>query len=181
MWIMVLTGREKATILLSLLGSELSSQILQNLPEEFADLIAAGVNNLPTPSSNVIASVLDEFASFMALPAAPPRRVIEESSRPPSITTPPAEPKRSPYDILFYSPPRKVAVALSAERSYVTAYVLSILPPVQAAEVMTFMSERRKEIETIMRNLKKPPVSEQIKDRIVEILSDRLERLAFDR
>ena len=178
---MALTGREKATILLSLLGSDLSAQILKSLPEEYSDLITSGINNLPVPSAELIKSVLEEFTSFMSLPGASPKRAIEQPQGTVAVSeaprqTPPAQ--RGPYDILFYSQPRKVAVALSAERSSVAAYVLSILPPVQAKEVLASMPERRKELEAIIRAIKKPAVSEQIKERIVRILSERLERLS---
>ncbi|MFA5098394.1 MAG: hypothetical protein WC490_07225, partial [Candidatus Margulisiibacteriota bacterium] len=68
---MTLSGREKATILLSLLGPELAERILSFLPEDLADLITGGINRLPTPSSDAIKTVLDEFAGFVALPEGP--------------------------------------------------------------------------------------------------------------
>jgi len=75
---MALTGREKATILLSLLGADLSAQIMRSLPPDMADMIASGIHHLPNPSSDVISSVLEEFASFMSLPGYAPKRAIEQ-------------------------------------------------------------------------------------------------------
>lgn len=179
---MALTGKEKAMILLTILGTELASKIMEHLPQEYSDLIASGIDNLPKPSSDAIASVLNDFSSFMALEKGPIKRVIEErlsikTAEPSQISERPAS-ARSPLDILFYSHPKKIAIALSAERIPVVAFTLSFLPNVQAGEVLSFMSERRKEIEITMRNLKKPPIAEAVKAKILEILAARLERLA---
>ena len=78
---MPLTGREKATILLSIIGAETASRVLRYLPNELADLIAAGINHLPTPSPEVLTEVMREYQSYVALPEAP---------------TPPPLPQRSP-------------------------------------------------------------------------------------
>ena len=181
---MVLTGRQKATILLSLLGTEISNEILKLLPEGFSDIITSGMNSLPMPSTELVSSVLEEFSGFMTLPAASagaPRQVQQESpvqGKPQKTAV--TDTQRSPYDILFYSQPRKVAAALSAERSWVVAYVMSILPPVQGKEVLSYMSERKSEVERMIKLLKNPPVSSQIKEKIVKILSGRLERLSLN-
>jgi len=183
---MVLTGRQKATILLSLLGTEISNEILKLLPEGFSDIITSGMNSLPMPSTELVSSVLEEFSGFMTLPAAS-AGTPQQSQQPnpvPGQNKPQkaaaAETQRSPYDILFYSQPRKVAAALSAERSWVVAYVMSILPPVQGKEVISYMSERKSEVERMIKLLKNPPVSSQIKEKIVKILSGRLERLSLN-
>ena len=139
----MLTGREKTTILLSLLGADLSSQILRQLPEDMADLIATGINHLPNPSADVISSVLEEFASFMALPGSVQSKSIEERYKPldempfNTVETQQADINKSPQDILFYAQPKKVAMALAAERSSVAAFILTLLPPVQAKEVIS--------------------------------------------
>lgn len=179
---MALTGKEKAMILLSILGTESASKIMGHLPQEYSDLIASSIDNLPKPSSDAIASVLNDFSSFMALDKSHVKRGIEEkaSVRPAEAGQTQERPlsSRSPLDIIFYSHPKKIAIALSAERIPVAAFILSFLPNVQAGEVLSFMSERRKEIEITMRNLKKPPIAEAVKAKILEILAARLERLA---
>lgn len=169
---MALSGREKAIILLSLLGGDLSSRILESLPEEFADLIASGVNSLPTPSSDAISGVIEEFSSFMTLPETSARRVIEEKKAPAQ------EQKRTPYDIIFYSPSKKVAAALSAERPSVTAFILSFFPKVRAVEILSFMGDKDSDIEKEMQSLRKTLLADKIKDVTVNILSQRIERMS---
>lgn len=168
---MALSGREKATILLSILGTDLSSKVMGYLPSEFADLIAQGIDRLPKPSPEALAKVLDDFSSFMALAKAPARKVIEDNSAKPSYP-------RNNLDAIFYSQPKKIAIALSAERIPTIAFLLSYLPQVQADEVLSFMSERKREIESAIRNIKKPIISEKIKIKLMEILAGRLERLS---
>lgn len=183
---MALTGRQKATILLSLLGAEVSTEILKFLPEDLSDAITSGMNNLPAPSPELISSVLEEFSGFMTLPSAQTQHSAQEKryaaspapERP--AKTPAQETQRSPYDILFYSQPRKIAAALSAERPWVVAFVLSILPEVQRKEALSYMSERKTELERMVKSLKNTPVKDQIKENTVKILSGRLERLSIN-
>ena len=180
---MVLTGRQKATILLSLLGTEISSEILKFLPEDLSDAITSGMNNLPAPSPELISSVLEEFSGFMTLPSAKAAPVAEKKPYTPTGAqdkAPVQESPRSPYDILFYSQPRKIAAALSAERVWVVAFVLSVLPEVQRKEVLSFMTERRSDLERMLKSLKNPPVREQVKESVVKILSGRLERMSLN-
>lgn len=170
---MALSGREKATILLSILGTDLSAKVMSYLPSEFADLIAQGIDHLPKPSPDALAKVLDDFSSFMALAKAPARKAIEDNSTAGKPTFP-----RNNLDTVFYSQPKKIAIALSAERIPTVAFVLSHLPNVQSAEILSFMSERKREIESAIRNIKKPEISEKITAKIMEMLSQRLERLS---
>ena len=181
---MALTGRQKATILLSLLGTEISSEILKFLPEDLSDAITSGMSNLPAPSPELVSSVLEEFSGFMTLPPAQGTSAAQEKHYTPAASEKPAkmpaqETKRSPYDILFYSQPRKIAAALSAERPWVVAFVLSILPEVQRKEALSYMSERKIELDRMGKSLKNTPIKEQIKENTVKILSGRLERLSL--
>ena len=66
---MQLSGREKATIFLSILGAETSSRVLRYLPGELADMIAKGINHLPTPTPEALGEVLNDFLSYLALPS----------------------------------------------------------------------------------------------------------------
>src|SRR3989339_603100 len=65
-----LTGKEKATIFLSILGSDTSSAILRYLPPELADIIASSINHLPTPTPEALGEVFSDFESYIALPSA---------------------------------------------------------------------------------------------------------------
>ena len=181
---MPLSGREKATILLSLLGTEMSEKILETLPPDIGDSITSLITSLPNPSSDVIAEVLREFSEMM-LPEAPQRKAIEEApqqSYQQQNTERVEQPvPKSPFDVIFYAHPKQVAASLSAERGAVAAFVIALLPPVQAGEVMSHMTERRKEIEDMLRIIKKNSLSDKITERILPILSDRIERMAYGR
>ncbi|MEK7376916.1 MAG: hypothetical protein AABZ57_07135 [Candidatus Margulisiibacteriota bacterium] len=174
---MSLSGREKATILLSLLGADLAEKILSYLPEDLADLITSGINRLPTPSSDAIKSVLDEFAGFVSLPSA-------EKQAPFPVETTSSEPERearetkTPFDAVFYTPPKKLAMALSSERAPVCAYVLSLMPAVASVEVLSLMPERKREIESLMKTLKKPASREKMNENILKALAEKIERIS---
>ncbi len=183
---MPLTGRQKATILLSLLGPELSGLILKFLPEDLQDAITSGMNSLPAPSPELISSVIKELSGFMALPSAvqetpvtTKQNNISEPARVVNVKPTQSETPRSPYDILFYSQPKKVAAALSAERVPVIVFVLSILPEVQRKEVLNYFGDKKIEFERMIKTIKNTLVKEKIKENVVKILSARLERLSL--
>ena len=174
---MSLSGREKATILLSLLGADLAEKILSYLPEDLADLITSGINRLPTPSSDAIKSVLDEFAGFVSLPASERHTVPAIETQAPQMQ-PEEEQSKNPFDAVFYSAPKKLAMALSSERTPVAAYVLSLMPAVASGEVLALMPERKREIESLMKTIKKPSAPEKMNENILKALAEKLERIS---
>ena len=153
---MPLTGREKATIFLSILGSETSARVLRYLPDELADLIAAGINHLPSPSPEALAEVMNEFQGFLALPqtgtAAP--KVSEKPA-------PPPPPKRS-YSILMY------------ERPQMVAYLLSLMLEEQREEALQVMPNKRTIVEELLLTLKKNPVSDKLEAKLKEHYGEKL-------
>ena len=161
---MPLSGREKATILLSILGAESSAKILRYLPGELADLIAAGVEHLPTPSPEALALILDEFNRYVALPPYRGAPAIEEAG-------PVA---KDPKALLLSSSPKKIALNLLHERSQVIAFVISLLPPAQAADVLAYLPEQRREVETHLKDIKRIPLSLKIEEKILEALAKKL-------
>lgn len=167
---MALTGREKATILLSVLGTETSAKILRHLPEELADLIAAGVNKLPTPSKEALSTVLSEFGEFMALPSPPKGPAAIEARK---LERPRAEAKTS-MDIILSTSSRVLSTLLFKERPQTIAFLLSNLPQTQAAEVLAVLPEQRREIEVLLRDIRKNPLSEKLRDRIFESLAKKV-------
>ena len=134
---MPLSGREKATIFLSILGADISARVLRYLPDELADLIASGINHLPSPSPTALTEVLEDFNSFLAIPApeTPPMPLISEKPMP-------VRPKRS-YGLLLY------------ERPQMTAFLLSLLSPSEQQEALTNFPRDKNRIEEIMHNLKR--------------------------
>jgi len=147
---MVLTGREKATILLSILGAETSSRVLRYLPDELADLIAAGINHLPTPSTDALSEVMGEYQSFLALPPSAP---------PPSSL--PSPPKRS-YAVLMYERPQTVA------------FLLSILPPEEKADALHALPRERGVVEDLLNLIRPNPLKARIEEQLKKTFAGRL-------
>ncbi len=152
---MPLTGREKATIFLSILGAETSARILRYLPDELAEVIASGINRLPSPSPEALTQVLNEFSSFVALPQAKkeaPR--LEERPKPPA-------PKRS-YGVLMY------------ERPQMVAFLLSLLSGEAREEAVQNLPREKKTVIDLLAALKKNPVTSKIKEKLEELFKDKL-------
>lgn len=142
---MVLTGREKATIFLSILGADVSGRVLRYLPDELADLIAAGINHLPTPSPEALSEVLDEFQGFLALPEASPESAY--------VPPPPPQPKRA-YASLLY------------ERPQTAAFVISLLPAEEKPLALQALPRERVIIEDLLRTLKPTPLRAKLEERL---------------
>ena len=149
---MVLTGREKATIFLSILGAETSARVLRYLPDELADLIASGINHLPSPSPAALEEVLGEFNSFAALPEskeAAPRPQLE--TKKPSVT------------------PKKAYTMLTVERPQVAAFLVSLLAEDERAEALNSVPREKAIIQELLAGLKQnplhPKLAEQFKNK----------------
>lgn len=154
---MTLTGREKATIFLSILGADSSARILRYLPDELADLIAAGINHLPSPSPEALAEVLGEFKSFLALPGAEPATPRLETRQPPP-------PPRRNYSFLMY------------ERPQLVAFLLSLLPESQRAEALNGLPREKALIEELLANLKENNLSGKLAEQIKKQFGDKIFR-----
>ena len=150
---MALTGREKATIFLSILGSDVSSRVLRYLPEEIADLIASGINHLPTPSPQALSEVLDDYQGFLALP--PPE----------------AEPEPMPSRP---APPRKSYAALITERPQTTAFLLSIMPEEDRAEILQALPREKGLIEELLVGLKHNPLRPKLEAKFRQVFAGKV-------
>jgi flagellar motor switch protein FliG len=152
---MTLTGREKATIFLSILGAENSARVLRYLPDELADLIAAGINHLPTPSPEALNEVMGEFKSYLALPAgeAPPSRIEER----PRTTVP----KRS-YAFLMY------------ERPQLVARLIAMLPEERREEALQNLPREKGLIEELLIGLKTNPLLPKIESALRDRFAEKL-------
>jgi len=148
---MVLTGREKATIFLSILGAETSARVLRYLPDELADLIAAGINHLPTPSPDVLSEVLSEYQSFLALP----ERTTEY------IPPRPSAPKRAIAGIMY-------------ERPQTIAFLLSLMTDDERADVLSSMPRERAVIEELLNTLKPNLLQPKLAEKMKEIYKGRI-------
>lgn len=152
---MPLTGREKATIFLSILGAENSARVLRYLPDELADLIAAGINHLPTPSPEALNEVMDEFKSYLALPAGSgPAPRIEERPRP-------AAPRRS-FAFLMY------------ERPQLTARLISLLPEERREDALAGLTREKGLIEELLAGLRSNPLLPKLEAKLQERFAEKL-------
>jgi len=158
-----LSGREKATIFLSILGAEGAAKILRYLPDEVADLIAAGVNHLPSPSTEALSNVLDEFGDYMALPKQGPTFSLEENKGP-----------LTPLETILKASPRRVASYLITERVQTIAFVLSLFPPHLKKEILTYLPGQRAEVENLLKDLKKNALTEKVQEQVVSYFSAKL-------
>lgn len=151
---MALTGREKATIFLSILGGDVSSRVLRYLPAEIADLIAAGVNHLPSPSAQALSEILDEYQSFLALP---------ETASPEPVAPPPRT-----------AAPRRSFASLMYERPQTTAFILSLLPDEEKEGVLQSLPRERALIEELLAGLKANPLRPKLEARFREIFAGKV-------
>jgi flagellar motor switch protein FliG len=154
---MPLSGREKATIFLSILGADTSARVLRYLPDELADLIASGINHLPSPSPDALSEVLNDFQSYVALPpseAAAPRPQLREKPQP-------TQPKRS-YGVLMY------------ERPQLKAVLVSMMPSDQRDDAFMSLSRDKARVQEIMGNLKPNPLRAKIEARLKEQFKEKL-------
>ncbi len=174
---MPLSGREKATILLSILGVNTSAKILERLPDEIADFLAAGVNDLPKPSPDAISRVLAEFRQFVALPSAPRPPAIEGAVPSAGSQARPREAQPSsgkPRDIISRVPGRVLIPILLRERPQTIAFVLGELPQARVAEILTYLPEQRREVEYLLNTINKNPLTEKIKGDVLEYVAKKL-------
>ena len=147
---MPLSGREKATIFLSILGAETSARVLRYLPDELADLIAAGINHLPTPSPDALREVLGEFKGYLSLPkkeASP--RLTESTEDVPGVSA--TEPRS-----------KKSYIMLRYERPQTIAFLLSLLSEYEREEALNSLPRERNAVEDLLYSLKKNSLSPKI-------------------
>jgi len=170
---MELSGREKATIFLSILGPETSASILRYLPGELADLIASGLNHLPTPTPAALGAVLHEFRSYLALPEAGgtvPRAAVKAE-----IRETPAAPKEkmSPRDLLNYASVKKLSFLLAEERPQTVAFMLSVLSPERKTEVMQNLPQKDI-LEDLLKNIKRHALTPKVEEKLVAYFAEKL-------
>ena len=168
---MKLSGREKATIFLSILGPETSAQVLRYLPGEVADLIASGINHLPTPTPEALGYVLSDFRAFLALPppGARPAPQVEAPAKP-SI---PRE-KMSPKDIILSASPKKLAFLLAEERPQIAAAVLSLFPDNERGVLLDSLGAFREKVLSALRARTKTSLSAKLEDQLIRYFADKL-------
>ncbi|MBU0572985.1 MAG: hypothetical protein ABIJ26_04150 [Candidatus Margulisiibacteriota bacterium] len=172
---MQLSGREKATIFLSILGPENSAAILRYLPGELADIIAAGLNHLPTPTPEALQEVFSEFEGFLALPRGERQARIaaaksaEAQSQPIAETMP-----EGPPGVIASASPKKMAYLLSFERPQMIAFLVKRLPDQVKEEVLSNLPGQRGDVELILKEIKENAMTGVLEGRIVEYFAGKV-------
>lgn len=185
---MKLSGKEKATIFLSILGGETSAAILHYLPPEFADVIAASLSRLPTPTPEVLGEVFNDFQSYMALP--PPQQPVKPKETEKNIMEMPyVETKKeppitrkeisimevlSPLDKILVANSKKLAYLFSSERIQITAFLLSLFPVDKREEILMGISCDKNQIEDLMINAKQNFLTKPIQQKLIEYFAEKL-------
>ncbi|OGC10195.1 hypothetical protein A3J90_02440 [candidate division WOR-1 bacterium RIFOXYC2_FULL_37_10] len=183
---MTLSGKEKATIFLSMLGAETSSAILRYLPEELADLIASSISHLPTPTPEALGEVFDDFQSYVALPSAEKKiNTKEPAENEASKLSFEADEEfaedeekdisnLSPKERLFSAASKKLALLLSGERPQIAAFMLSLFPATKKEEVLMEMVVNREIINNLLPNLKQTYLVEELKEKLTSHFVEKL-------
>ncbi len=177
---MKLSGREKATIFLSILGSDTSSAILRYLPPELSDLIASSINNLPTPTPEALGEVFTDFKSYVALP--PPVRARIETPQPPITMSTSMTPNEvievkkdeTPRERILNSSSKKIAYLLADERPQLSAFILSMFPAMQREEILMNISSGKDEIDELLTNLKPTSLKDKLEDKLIKYFAERI-------
>ncbi|MFH1386937.1 MAG: hypothetical protein ABIH50_04660 [bacterium] len=151
---MVLTGREKATIFLSILGADVAGKILRYLPDELADLIAAGINHLPSPSPEALSEVLGEFESYLALP----ENETEE--------LPPPRP--------VYAQPKKTYGALLYERPQMIAFLSKIASEEEREGIVNSVPREKVLVTELAQAIRPNPLAEKIEAKLKEAFAGKI-------
>ena len=168
---MKLSGREKATIFLSILGPETSAQVLRYLPGELADLIASGINHLPTPTPEALGAVLLDFNSFLALP--PPGARTTPQMEAPAKPAIPRE-KMTPKDIILSAPPRKLAFLLTEERPQIAAVVLTLFPEGERLGVLDSLGAFKEKAQAALKARTQTDLSIKLEDQLIKYFASKL-------
>ncbi|MFA4858677.1 MAG: hypothetical protein WC901_01825 [Candidatus Margulisiibacteriota bacterium] len=181
-----LTGREKATIFLSLLGAETSARLMRYLPLELADLVASSVNHLPKPSPQAVASILEELRSFISLPPAPgsvPVTVVSSrnspaagmySPSPPAAPPPPPEKPKTPDEKFEQAAARKLASIFLYERAQIVAFALMLMSAEKQLEILNNLPGQRPLVETLLRDHRQNGFTEGLKRKIIDYVAEKL-------
>lgn len=167
---MKLSGREKATIFLSILGTETASAILRYLPKELADAITASINHLPTPTPEALFEVFEDFKSYVALPSSSKSQEIP-------IFTPGnknIDINATPEEKLASSSPKKIAYLLADERPQIAAFMLSTFPPMQREEILMNITAGREQIDILLKNIKPSPYTKKIQEKLTDYFAEKV-------
>jgi flagellar motor switch protein FliG len=140
-----LSGKEKATILLSIIGPQKAARLLRQLPEEVSNLLAAQVASLPKPSEDIVQLMLRELSSNLI--EKKDVKAIESNNIEEEIEAEAVEEENIEKDVIvneqdeFVSIPIvKIAEVLKNEKFRIQNMVLHILEEDKSKELKKILS-----------------------------------------
>ncbi len=155
---MALTGRQKAEVLISILRPEAMEKLYPFLPEEHVSILEKRAGNLPKPKPDDLMAVLKEIQSAAFLP-----REKKE--------TPKVKEKIIPgMEGIIRTPSKVLSSRLLPERPQTIAFIVSYLPSEKAEDVVSYLPEKRKEVERLLKSIRRNSLSPQLKDLILDTL-----------
>ena len=168
---MMLNGKERAAILLSVLGSEYSEKILDHLPSDVSGAIAEVLSKgRKKPSTDDISEIIDKFSMYMSNPEPETDEDVDEEA-----ASPAAKGKRGdPVNIIIKASSDSIALAIKGERPEFIAFVLSHLPVNKINEILSKLGNLRREVEEKLIHMKDVPMTEVFQDQVLDIVAKRL-------
>lgn len=161
----MVTGKEKAAMLLSLLGSKYSEGILDHLPADVSDSIAKALSKTKkTPSEAEVSEIVGEVNRYMAGADASGAAAGPKG----------AGGAVSPVELITRSSPSKLARALKGERPEFIAFILSHLPVESIYDTLSLLGDVRKEVEEKLLHMKDVPIAEVFQTQVLDIVAKRL-------
>ena len=155
---MALTGRQKAEVLISILDRKSIDKLSLFLPDEYASILETKVQNLPPPSPEALMAVLKEVQSVSFLPKGPQKKPQKKEEFIPGM------------EGVSHIQSKLLGSRLLTERPQTAAFILSFLPKEKAEDVISYVPEKRREIEALLKNIKRNPISSKLKDTVFDVL-----------
>lgn len=145
-----MNGREKATLLLSILGPQLSATVLRRLSEPHAKKLSSAINNLPPPNPKTLPDFFYQIDSFVRQVESKNKTEEELTMQVPSVSEA-ADPVLSlkPGDIKSIQDltPAMLWEALATEKPQTLAFFIKNLSDdIREALAVLLPSERVKDL-----------------------------------
>lgn len=185
MSVALLTGTQKAALVLVQLGKESAARILHQLNDDEIEQITAEIARLQHVDDETVASVLDEFktasaksgATFTQGGLAFARRLLEETigkdKAAAVLDRLAGQIQGQPFEFLMHADARQVVSLLTGEHPQTIALVLAHLRPEHASAIMTGFSP---EIQTIV--ARRIALMEKASPDVVSVVAESLKRKA---
>ncbi len=185
----ILTGIDKAAMLLVSLGEECSAELLKHLSEDEVDVLSRAIARLPNVASHQIEAVLNEFHHMSVAQEFVLKGGIEYARKMLSKAFGPDVAKRlddrlmkfrgtdeSAFTALQEADPQQLARFIHNEHPQTIALLLSHVNPSQAASLLASLpAELRSDVAYRMATLDR--ISPEVVQKIASVISEKLKAL----